>query len=178
MISIFISTVIAVDPVLCTIIHSKILKMKTLNLYAALLFSIFAINLSFAQKSTVLNTKENIKVWGNCETCKKKIEKAASSAGAITANWNDESHILALSYDGAKTSSEKIQKAIAAAGYDTRDFKGDDEAYNKLPSCCKYERKDNASAISMKCCSLETCGTEKDNCKDMACCNGKECKKS
>ncbi|HUS02121.1 MAG TPA: heavy-metal-associated domain-containing protein [Chitinophagaceae bacterium] len=114
--------------------------MKTLNIYAALLLSIFAINFSFAQKSTVLNTKEQIKVWGNCETCKKRIDKAAHSDGVATANWDVLSHVLSVSYDGAKTSSVKIQKAIAAAGHDTRDFKGDDESYNKLPSCCKYER--------------------------------------
>jgi Copper chaperone len=114
--------------------------MKTLNIYAALLFSIFALNSSFAQKSTVLNTKEQIKVWGNCETCKKRIDNAAHVAGAATANWDVLSHVLTVSFDGAKTSSEKIQKAIAAAGHDTQDFKGDDEAYNKLPSCCKYER--------------------------------------
>lgn len=114
--------------------------MKTFSIYAALLFSIFATNFSFAQKSTVLNHKEKIKVWGNCETCKKRIERAANSAGALTSTWDVNSHMLALSFDGAKTSSEKIQKAIAAAGHDTQDFKGDNEAYNKLPSCCKYER--------------------------------------
>jgi mercuric ion binding protein len=152
--------------------------MKTLNIYAALLFSIFAINFSFAQKSTLLDHKENIKVWGNCETCKKKIEKAAISAGAVTANWNDESHILALSYDGAKTSSDKIQRSIAAAGYDTQDFTANDNAYNKLPNCCKYERKSSAVSTAMNCCSMESCGSAKDNCKDMACCSGKECKKS
>ena len=78
--------------------------MKTLNIYVVVLFSIFASS-SFAQKSTVLNTKEQIKVWGNCETCKNRIETAAVSAGATTATWDDNTHIIALSYDGAKTSS-------------------------------------------------------------------------
>jgi mercuric ion binding protein len=152
--------------------------MKTLNIYAALLFSIFAINFSFAQKSTLLNHKENIKVWGNCETCKKKIEKAAISAGAITANWDDESDMLALRYDGAKTSSEKIQKSIAAAGYDTRDFTADNSAYNKLAKCCQYERKETSVSTAMNCCSMQGCGSAKENCKEMACCSEKECKKS
>ena len=141
--------------------------MKTLNIYAALLLSIFAINFSFAQKSTVLNTKEQIKVWGNCETCKKRIESAAISAGATTANWSDQSHILAFSFDGAKTSSEKIQKAIAASGYDTQSFKADDDAYNKLPSCCKYERNTALAAVSKMSCNNMDC------CKDNVCCKGK-----
>ena len=151
--------------------------MKTLNIYAALLLSIFAINFSFAQKSTVLNTKEQIKVWGNCETCKKRIENAAHSAGTATANWDVLSHVLSVSYDGAKTSSEKIQKAIAAAGHDTQNFKGNDNAYNKLPSCCKYDRNTAFAAIGSKmdckmdCCKDKTC-CDKDiaECKTMTCC--------
>ena len=141
--------------------------MKTLNIYAALLFSIFAISSAFAQKGTVLNTKEKIKVWGNCEVCKKRIENAATSAGAITANWNELSHVLAISYDGAKTSSEKIQKAIAASGHDTEKFKGDDNAYSKLPSCCKYERNTALASISKMDCNNMEC------CKDNLCCKGK-----
>lgn len=140
--------------------------MKTLNIYVVILFSIFASS-SFAQKSTVLNTKEQIKVWGNCETCKKRIESAATSAGAVTANWSDQSHILSLSYDGAKTSLEKIQRAIAAAGYDTQDIKADDGAYNKLPSCCKYERNTALASLKTMDCNNMDC------CKDNLCCKGK-----
>jgi hypothetical protein len=141
--------------------------MKTLNIYAALLFSIFAIGSSFAQKSTILNKKEQIKVWGNCETCKKRIESAAISAGAATAYWSDQTHILSLSYDGSKTSSEKIQKAIATAGYDTQDIKAGDDAYNKLPSCCKYERDVALATVKMMNCDNMEC------CKDNLCCKGK-----
>ena len=159
--------------------------MKTLNIYAALLFSIFAISSSFAQKSTILDRKKNIKVSGNCETCKKHIETASLSAGAKTANWNTETKILAVTYDGAKTSSEKIQKAIAASGYDTQNFKGDDNAYNKLASCCKYDRSTGTtmtekSMTKMDCknmagCMEKGCGA-KDKCVDKACKKMPECK--
>lgn len=84
---------------------------------------------------------ETVKVWGNCETCKKHIEKAAKTAGASTASWNEESKELQLSYNSLKTSSQKIQQSIANAGYDTRDFKGKKSAYNKLDKCCRYDRK-------------------------------------
>ena len=142
--------------------------MKTLSLYAAILFSIFSLN-SFAQKSDVLDKKENIKVWGNCETCKKHIENAAKAAGAKTANWNDETKNLFVTYNGSKTSSVKIQNAIAAAGYDTQDFKGDNNVYNKLLPCCKYERNSSfASSISQTNSSIK-------NCKNMACCKDKNC---
>ncbi|HEY8688326.1 MAG TPA: heavy metal-associated domain-containing protein [Chitinophagaceae bacterium] len=159
--------------------------MKTLNIYAALLFSIFAINFSFAQKTNVLDRKENIKVWGNCETCKKHIETASLSAGAKTANWNTQSKILAVTYDGAKTSSTKIQQAIAASGYDTPNFKGDDNAYNKLASCCQYERSTGTTLIEksmskMDCqkmagCMEKACG-KNDKCDDKTCKKMAECK--
>jgi len=68
-------------------------------------------------------------VWGNCGSCKKHIEKAAKSAGATVANWNQDSKKLNVSYDPAKTTSITIQQAIAKAGYDTQDFSGDNIAY-------------------------------------------------
>lgn len=113
--------------------------MKTLNIYAALLFSIFAVNFSFAQ--TALQ-KETIKVWGNCGMCKTTIEKAAKSAGASVASWNEDSKELKVSYAVNKTSGTKIQQAIARSGYDTQDFTADNKAYDNLHGCCKYDRKD------------------------------------
>lgn len=141
--------------------------MKTLNIFAALLFSIFTLSNSSAQKSSLLNKKDEIKVWGNCETCKKRIESSAISAGATTANWSNQSHILTLSYNGGKTSSNKIQQAIAAAGYDTQDLKADDEAYGKLPSCCKYDRVTAVKSIKTMSCNNMDC------CKENLCCKGK-----
>ncbi len=124
--------------------------MKILNIYAALLFSIFAINSSLAQ-STVKT--ETIKVWGNCEMCKTKIEKAAKSAGAASALWDEESKELKVSYSESKSSSVKIQKAIAKTGYDTQDFTADDKAYNKLHGCCQYDRKAATETKAKKCCA-------------------------
>jgi periplasmic mercuric ion binding protein len=129
--------------------------MKTLNIYAALLFSIFAINFSFAQGTT---KKETIKVWGNCGMCKTTIEKAAKKAGAASANWNEDSKELKVSYAVNKTSSQKLQEAIAKAGYDTQDFTADNKAYDGLHGCCKYDRKEPVTngAINEKpyCCSM------------------------
>jgi mercuric ion binding protein len=112
--------------------------MKPFNISLALLLSILAINFSFAQNSV---KKETIKVWGNCSSCKKHIEKAAITAGATTASWNIDSKQLSVSYDPAKTSSITIQQAIAKAGYDTQDLSGDNTAYKRLDACCQYDRK-------------------------------------
>lgn len=81
---------------------------------------------------------ETIKVSGNCEMCKARIEKAAKLDGVSKAEWSDETKLLTLIYDTAKVKSDDILKKIAAAGHDSEKFKADNKAYNRLPGCCKY----------------------------------------
>jgi mercuric ion binding protein len=146
--------------------------MKTLSFIAVLFFGLFHNNLSIAQTAAL--QKESVKVWGNCGMCKKTIEKAAKSAGAKTASWNAESQILKLSFSSDKTSAAKIQEAVAKAGYDTQDFTADNDAYNNLPGCCQYDRKE-ATATSKKCCDHESCGKDAASCKESAACKEKAC---
>jgi len=94
---------------------------------------------------------DTIKVWGNCGMCKTTIEKAAKKAGAKTASWNEDSKELKVSYAANKTSSAKIQEAIAKSGYDTQDFTAINSAYDNLHGCCKYERKDAAAKVAYSC---------------------------
>jgi len=149
--------------------------MKTLSFCAVLLISIFSFNTSFAQTEK----KETIKVWGNCGMCKTTIEKSAKKAGAKTANWNEDSKELQVSYAVNKTSSVKIQQAIANSGYDTQDLTADQKAYDKLHSCCKYDRKGAAaSSDKAKCCDDEKCAKEAADCKSTQCCKEKSCCKS
>ena len=102
-----------------------------------LLASVFVPALLSAQTSKT----EKIKVYGNCSICKKNIETASKTAGAISADWNKKTKWLTVTYDPAKVSNEQIQKNVASAGYDTEGFKGDDKAYNDLDACCQYDRK-------------------------------------
>lgn len=151
--------------------------MKTLSLFTTILFVLFS-SVSFGQSKS--SNSENIKVWGNCGMCKKTIETAAKSAGASKASWNDETQILAVSYKGKKTSSDKIQQAIAAAGYDTEKFSADDKVYDNLHGCCKYDRKETSSVTPAKqsCCTdaactncnHDDCGKDKQVCKEKGCC--------
>lgn len=86
-------------------------------------------------------THLNIKVAGNCEMCKERIEKAAKSVrGVVMANWSIEKKLLHISFNSNQTSSEKVQAVIAKAGHDTEKFKANDMVYSKLPKCCLYER--------------------------------------
>lgn len=143
------------------------MKTRSFILSIAVLF-VFG-NLSFAQSVK----KDTVKIWGNCGMCKKTIETAATKAGATSASWDTETKILSVSYAAKKTSTQKIQQAIAAVGYDTRDFTAPDDAYNKLHGCCKYDRKaDEATQKKEACCSDEKC--TKENCKDKDCCTDKD----
>ena len=83
---------------------------------------------------------ETIKVSGNCDMCKTRIEKAAMKEGASSADWSTKTKVLTLTFDPSKTNADAFAKKIALVGHDTEKFKAPDEVYAKLPGCCKYER--------------------------------------
>ena len=84
---------------------------------------------------------QTIKVSGNCDQCKNRIETAAKSVtGVSSADWSTETKMLHVQFDGAKTNSDAIQKAIAKVGNDTEKYKASDAAYKALPECCKYRK--------------------------------------
>lgn len=124
--------------------------MKTLSLFAAIIFSIFSVNTSNAQTTKT----ETIKVWGNCGMCKTTIEKSAKKAGAKTASWDEDSKELKVTYAVNKTSSTKIQEAIAKSGYDTQDFTAIQTAYDNLHGCCKYDRKNAPGTAASYVCPM------------------------
>ena len=101
-----------------------------------------AANGGMVKKTAVSNKQQSaeFKVLGNCSMCKKTIEKAATGAGAAFADWNEDTDLMTVRFDAGKTSVDAIQKAIAQAGYDNAGYKGNDEAYSKLHSCCQYDR--------------------------------------
>jgi len=100
---------------------------------------VFSAGISSAQSKS-----ETIKVSGNCSMCQKHIEAAARKAGAATAKWDKKTKMLAVSFDESKTSDDAIQKAVAAAGYDTEKYAGDEKAYQSLDECCQYDGKKKA----------------------------------
>lgn len=86
--------------------------------------------------------EERFTVSGNCALCKKRIESAAMRvAGVKHAMWNKDTKELMVHFDGSKTNKQEIEKAIAAAGHDTPDFKAPHGDYKDLPECCQYTRK-------------------------------------
>lgn len=120
------------------------MKMKTLKHFLAVLFT-FVIGITASAQSTnsmkMASTKtETLKVWGNCDMCKTRIETAVKEAGATNASWDQKTKLLTLTFDPAKTNLDLFGKKLAAVGHDTEKYKADDKAYNALPACCKYER--------------------------------------
>lgn len=111
------------------------------NIFLAMLL-VFVGFTSQAQDKKNKNAKYNIEVNGNCEMCKKRIEKAAFSVkGVKSAEWHIDDHTLHIILNEEKTSVMDVKKAIAKVGHDAGDVKSTEEDYNKLHGCCMYERK-------------------------------------
>lgn len=146
--------------------------MKTLK---AIFFSFIFLSITtigFAQAKT-----ETFKVSGECGTCKKKIEAGAKKAGASYALWDQESKVLTVKYNSTSTNKAKIEKSIAATGYDTPDFKATDAAYKSLDDCCQYERTASASCCDDAKCKEDACMKDGKCAKDMSCCKDAGCDK-
>ena len=113
--------------------------MKNIILGMMLLFVAFSAQ---AQEKKNKNAQYTFEVNGNCEMCKKRIEKAAFSvSGVKSAAWHIDDHQLHLIINEEKCSVTDVKKAIAKVGHDSDDVKATEEDYAKLHGCCMYERK-------------------------------------
>ncbi len=111
------------------------------NLFLILTISFLAFNAN-AQEKKNKNARYDVEVNGNCEQCKARIEKAAYSVkGVKSAEWHIDDHTLHLIINEEKTSLAEVEKAIAKVGHDAGTVKATDADYEKLHTCCKYERK-------------------------------------
>ena len=110
--------------------------MKT-KIILALCCFVFSIASAFAQDKTT----ETIKVYGNCEMCKEKIEGALKKQdGVISKRWDQATLMLTVTFDPVKITINQIGEKIAAVGYDNQYATATDASYNQLHPCCKYVR--------------------------------------
>jgi mercuric ion binding protein len=73
-----------------------------------------------------------------CESCKKRIEEYLKREdGVQKATVDFKKHVTKVTFVSERTNIENVKAAIANSGYDADDVKADDEAYKKLPKCCK-----------------------------------------
>lgn len=120
--------------------------MKTLRIFLTVLFAaILGVTMS-AQTHEHMNMNmptaktETFKVWGNCDLCKARIEKAVKVEGVTNADWNTKTKLLTVTFDPSKTDKDALSKKLALAGHDTEKYKATGDVYANLPGCCQYER--------------------------------------
>lgn len=94
---------------------------------------------SFAQVKNAAT--EQVKIYGNCGTCKTAIEKAGNLKNTASVDWNADTKMATLIYNSKKTTRDEILKRIALAGYDSEQFLAPDDVYGKLQTCCQYTRE-------------------------------------
>lgn len=83
---------------------------------------------------------DTFKVLGKCDMCKERIESTVKAEGATSAEWDQQTQMLAVTYNTSKTSKDALCKKLALVGHDNEKYKATDDAYAKLPSCCHYDR--------------------------------------
>jgi copper chaperone CopZ len=118
------------------------MKARFLSLVSLFLLGSVAI---FAQDKT-----EKVKVYGNCGMCETRIEKAATDLDGVTsAEWDKETKMMEVKFDSKMVDVHKVHMAVAKVGHDTDMHKAQNEVYDALPGCCKYERPKEKSKKHM-----------------------------
>ncbi len=109
--------------------------MKYMQLTLLALVS-FAFSASAQPKAT---GKAVIKTPGiQCDMCKTRIERYLMRENGVTAVKVDvKRKITAVNWITDRTNIENIKAAIATVGYDADDVTAEEDAYKKLPPCCK-----------------------------------------
>ncbi len=103
--------------------------------------AIFVVLIGTSSVAQIKNVKtETVKIYGNCDMCKNSIEKAGNLKKVSKVVWNKDNKLATLTFDSKKTTEDQILKRIALEGYDSDKFLAPDDAYAKLPECCKYQR--------------------------------------
>lgn len=121
--------------------------MKTFKKMFAMLFALTSILSLHAQSDKLERfnnrglTTSSIKVYGECGSCKNRIENALKVEGVKSAKWNAEDQFLTVQYNLKNITLDKIRSLVAGVGHDTDKLKADDTVYQKLPDCCRYPRK-------------------------------------
>lgn len=110
------------------------------NLMIILVFALVQMAGIAQSDSAVKSETVEFKVFGNCGMCKSRIEKALNVEGVESVNWDKETKMASVVFNSEKISEDKLHQLVAAVGHDTEKVTANDETYNKLHGCCKYER--------------------------------------
>ena len=101
------------------------------------------VTMSFAQSQKVVIKTPTVQ----CESCKTRIENYFKREPGITSiNVDFKKKITTVVFIKDRTNIEQIKTAIANAGYDADDVTADEDAYKKLPKCCKKPAEETKPA--------------------------------
>jgi len=117
------------------------------NIIPLVLFSLLLFSRENLQAQTGSVITIALKVSGNCEMCKERIEAAAKGKGVKEATWDADTKLLTLTYDTLLSRIEKVHTRIADAGHDTELKKAKNDTYKALPECCLY--RDHSETMSV-----------------------------
>lgn len=90
---------------------------------------------------------ETVKIYGDCGMCETTIEKAGNKKKHYKTDWDADTKMAIITYDSKKTDLDAVLKGIALSGYDNLKYLAPDDAYDKLPDCCKYKREEKRTVI-------------------------------
>jgi len=107
------------------------------KMIASLMLLVFIATAANAQVKAVQTVKISTPTV-QCEMCKKKIETYLNRYDGIsTVNVNFKRKETTVKFISDRINIEEIKAAISTAGYDAAEVPALEDAYNKLPSCCK-----------------------------------------
>jgi copper chaperone CopZ len=75
-----------------------------------------------------------------CESCGKRLENAIyREKGVKRMDLDTDNKTVDIVYNSSKTDTDKLRQAIANAGFDADDVKGNPDAYATWDDCCKKQ---------------------------------------
>lgn len=101
---------------------------------------LFVLLMAFTLTGSAQNQKNSttFTVYGNCEMCKERIEKAVYNLkGVKYVSWDIETQVITVKYNPEKVTLSQIHEAINNIGYKTDQSAADKAGYDQLPACCK-----------------------------------------
>ncbi len=96
------------------------------------------LGLFFAVSAHAKKVETSFKVYGQCGSCKDRIEsKLLDKKGIKYAQWDVDTKDLKVVYNDKQLSEEDIYHLISELGYGSEKKKANPVCEKKLPKCCQ-----------------------------------------
>jgi mercuric ion binding protein len=108
--------------------------MKSIYLILTLLTS----NIYTLEAASTKKVTDTLRVEGNCEMCKERIENVLDTKGITLATWDIKTKTLTVVYNPKKIDLKEISRLCNSVGHDTAISLASDKEYSTLHACCDY----------------------------------------